>query len=452
MATGSAYVIRARRAILPEGERAASVLVQDGRIARIGAYDDLPAGADVVDVGDHVLLPGLVDSHVHVNEPGRTEWEGFETATRAAVAGGVTTIVDMPLNSLPPTTDVTSLERKRAAAERQAHCDVGFWGGAVPGNADALFHLHAAGALGFKAFLCDSGVPEFPPLEPEAFEAALERVAALGSVLLVHAEDPHLLVAPSGEATAHDTWLRSRPAQAEIDAIAWLIELSRTTAGRVHVVHLSASGAIEELARAKDEGVPITVETCPHYLVLEAERVPEGSTLCKCAPPIRGRANRDALWRGLEAGVIDAIVSDHSPSPPEGKKLETGDFLGAWGGIASLGLGLPLVWTEAEARGLPLTAIVRWMCEGPAAIAGLAGRKGAIAPGADADFAIFDPAFERTLEAGALAFRHKVSPYLGRRVTGVVRRTILRGETVYDAGTWGEPRGTLLTRAQAFAR
>jgi allantoinase len=453
MIANALRVVRSRRAILPDGERAAAIHVVDGRITAVRDYDDVPPGAEVIDAGPHVLLPGLVDSHVHENEPGRTEWEGFATATRAAVAGGVTTIVDMPLNSLPPTTDVSALEKKRVAAERGVSCDVGFWGGAVPGNTDDLFPLHAAGVFGFKAFLCDSGVPEFPPLEMEEIDATLERIAALRSVLLVHAENPDALRSPAEDVRRHATWLASRPPAAEEEAIGWLIELARVHGGRVHVVHLSAAGALPAIARARESGVPISVETCPHYLVLEAEEIPEGATLCKCAPPIREGANREALWQGLLDGTIDAIVSDHSPSPPEGKRLESGDFVGAWGGIASLGLGLPLVWTELERRAISLEAIALWMCEGPAAIAGLEGKKGRIAEGYDADFAIFDPDFERTLEAGALNFRHKVSPYLGRRVKGVVRRTILRGETVYEGGAWSDtPRGTLLTRAHTFAR
>ncbi len=443
-------VVRSQRVFFADGERAASVHVRDGRIEAIREYDDVPASARVLDAGDDALLPGLVDSHVHVNEPGRTEWEGFETATRAAVSGGVTTIVDMPLNSLPPTTTVVALAAKRSAAQGKVACDVAFWGGAVPGNAKELFGLHAAGALGFKAFLCDSGVPEFPPLEAEGVEDALARIQALGSVLLVHAEDPERLVPAGSDGTRHDTWLRSRPAGAEDDAIAWLIDLAQRSGGRVHVVHLSSSSALPELERARRAGVPVTVETCPHYLVLEAEAIPDGATLCKCAPPIRGKRNRDLLWDGLAMGTIDAVVSDHSPSPPEGKRLESGDFLGAWGGIASLGLGLPLVWTEARRRGVELATVVRWMSAGPARIAGLAAKKGAIEVGKDADFALFDPAFERTLEASALAFRHRVSPYVGRNLAGRVRTTVLRGAIVYREGVWADPpKGALLTRAEA---
>lgn len=445
-------VFRAQRAILPDGERPASVHVTGGRIRAVRAFDDVPYGAEVVDAGPCVLMPGLLDSHVHVNEPGRTAWEGFATATRAALSGGVTTIVDMPLNSLPPTTDVAALTAKRRAAEGRVACDVAFWGGAIPGNARELAPLHAAGALGFKAFLCDSGVPEFPPLDADGVEDALARVAALGSVLLVHAEDPAVLLAPGADATRHDTWLRSRPGAAEDDAIAWLIDVSRRTKARVHVVHLSSAGALPELARARADGVPITVETCPHYLVLASEGILDGATLCKCAPPIRDEDNRERLWKALLDGTIDAVVSDHSPSPPEGKMLDRGDFLGAWGGIASLGLGLSLVWTEAVKRGIPLASVVAWMATGPARIAGLTGRKGAIAEGYDADLVLFDPDAERTIEAGSLAFRHRLTPYLGWRVRGRVRRTVLRGETAYEAGQCTDPpRGELLVRAHAYA-
>ncbi|MHA6617968.1 allantoinase AllB [Pseudonocardia sp. DLS-67] len=431
-------VIRAPRAVLGGAERPAAVLVSGERVEAVLPYDMPLDAEDVILADDEVLLPGLVDTHVHVNEPGRTEWEGFATATRAAAAGGVTTIVDMPLNSLPPTVDAAALQTKRAAAAGQCAVDVGFWGGAIPGNTGELGKLHADGVFGVKCFLLDSGVPEFPPLSADGLRAALEAVAEFDGLLIAHAEDGHAIRPASGRRYAD--FVASRPPAAEDGAIATLLRLARETGARVHVVHLSAASALPQLAAARADGVAVSVETCPHYLALTAEEVPDGDTRFKCCPPVREAANRDALWRGLADGVIDMVVSDHSPSPPALKHLETGDFGTAWGGIASLQVGLPVVWTEARRRGHGLADVVEWMAHAPAARVGLA-RKGRIAAGADADLVVFAPDAPYTV--GELHHRHAVTPYTGRELTGEVRRTWLRGAPVDDT-----PRGRLLRRGE----
>ena len=398
---------------------------------------------DITLPDDEVLLPGLVDTHVHVNEPGRTHWEGFATATAAAAAGGVTTVIDMPLNSIPPTTDVAALAAKRQAAAGQCAVDVGFWGGAVPANAADRPALHEAGVFGFKCFLVDSGVPEFPPLGGDALEAAMRQVAELGSLLVVHAEDAARISAAQGPpGPGYAAFLRSRPPAAEVAAIVRLTRLASVTGARVHVLHLSSADPVPLLASAQADGVPITAETCPHYLALTAEQVGAGQTEFKCCPPIRGVRNRERLWAALEAGVIGCVVSDHSPCPPELKQLGNGDFGAAWGGISSVQLGLPVVWTHARERGLGLADVVRWMSASPAGLAGLAGRKGGIAAGKDADLIAFAPDESFVVEPDRLLTRHRLTPYAGQELSGVVRGTWLRGVPVRA----GRPRGRLLTR------
>ncbi|HEV7709725.1 MAG TPA: allantoinase AllB [Asanoa sp.] len=426
-------VIRSSRVVLADGTVGpASVVVRDGRIASVAAG----AAAADVDLGDLVLMPGLVDTHVHVNEPGRTEWEGFATATRAALAGGVTTIVDMPLNSLPPTVSAAALAEKRAAAAGQCHVDVGFWGGAIPGNAGDLADLHAAGVFGFKAFLADSGVPEFPPVSPAQLRAAMAAVSAL---FIVHAEDPaRLRSAPPS--LRYADFMDSRPGAAECAAVGAALDAAEATGSRVHILHVSDAAAAGVVAAGRARGVRVTAETCPHYLTLDADEIPDGATEFKCCPPIRGAANRSSLWSALAAGDIDIVVSDHSPSTPA---LKQGDFGSAWGGIASLQLGLPLVWTGALARGHGIADVVHWMSTGPADLVGLAG-KGRIAVGADADLVAFDPSATFTVDPAALHHRHPVSPYAGRQLTGVVRRVWLGGAEVSPADP---PRGRLLRRA-----
>lgn len=435
-------VLRSRRVLTPDGERPAAVLVGGPTVAGVAAYDvEVPGARSLLLGDDEVLLPGLVDTHVHVNEPGRTDWEGFASATRAAAAGGVTTIIDMPLNSIPPTTSVAALDIKRVAAVGRCSVDVGFWGGAVPGNAAELPRLLAAGAFGAKAFLAPSGVPEFPACPPEALAAAAAALRPVDGLLLVHAEDPAGLREPA-PGRAYAGLLAARPAAAEVAAVAQLVALAQLTGVRVHVVHLSAADALPLLAAAKKDGVPVSAETCPHYLTLAAEEIPDGATAAKCCPPIRSAANRDLLWAGLVDGTIDAVVSDHSPSPPELKAFDTGDFAAAWGGIASLQLGLPVVWTAARRRGIGLGEVVSWMSTGPARLAGLTG-KGRIAPGMAADFAVFAPEQEWTVDPTRLAHRHPITPYAGRRITGMVRATWLGGRPVE-----GPPRGRLLRRGE----
>jgi allantoinase len=437
-------LVRAARAVVGGVERPASVRIRDGVIAEVGAYDaDAGAAEEVVLAADEVLLPGLVDTHVHVNEPGRTDWEGFASATRAAAAGGVTTIIDMPLNSIPPTTTVAALEEKRAAAEGQAWVDVGFWGGAVPDNLADLARLHEAGVYGFKCFLLDSGVEEFPHLSPDRLAAAMAETARLGSLMVVHAEDADE-IADCAHGTAYSGFLESRPDRAEERAIAMVVETTRATGGRAHIVHLSASGAVPTLHAARADGVDVTVETCPHYLHLDAAAIPDGATQFKCCPPIRDAANRDALWRALADGDIDLVVSDHSPCTAELKRGDTGDFADAWGGIASLQLGLPVVWTSARERGVPLTDVVRWMATAPTRRVGVAG-KGELAVGYDADLCVFAPDERWVVDPARLHHKNPVSAYAGRTLTGTVRRTWLRGAPI---DVEADPRGRLLRRGE----
>ncbi|MEU9135787.1 allantoinase AllB [Streptomyces sp. NPDC048404] len=438
-------VLRSTRVITPEGTRAASVAVAAGKITAVLPYDaDVPSGARSQDVGDDVLLPGLVDTHVHVNDPGRTEWEGFWTATRAAAAGGITTLIDMPLNSLPPTTTVGHLRTKRDVARSKAHVDVGFWGGALPGNVEDLRPLHDAGVFGFKAFLSPSGVEEFPELDQDQLARSLTEIAGFGGLLIVHAEDPlRLAAAPQKGGRKYADFLASRPRDAEDTAVRNLVTQAARLDARVHVLHLSSSDALPLIAAAKADGVRITVETCPHYLTLTAEEVPDGAGEFKCCPPIREAANQDLLWQALADGTIDCVVTDHSPSTAD---LKTDDFATAWGGISSLQLSLSAVWTEARGRGHDLEDVVRWMSSSTARLAGLGGRKGAIAAGHDADFAVFAPDETFTVDPAALQHRNRVTAYAGKTLSGVVKSTWLRGERVFAEGGFTERTGQLLVR------
>jgi allantoinase len=438
-------VIRGRRVVTPDGELPRDIGVRLGVVAAIGPYGALAAPRTLALAADEALLPGLVDTHVHVNEPGRTEWEGFASVTRAAAAGGVTTLVDMPLNSIPPTVDVDALEIKRKAASGQCHVDVGFWGGAVPGNTAELRPLHEAGAFGFKCFLLHSGVDEFSPLDGVGLELAMREISGFGGLLLVHAEDAHAVeTAPLPDGRSYASFLRSRPRAAENRAIAQVLDLARRTDCRVHILHLSSAEALPAIAAARADGVRVTVETCPHYLTFAAEEIPDGATEYKCCPPIRESANRDLLWDGLRDGLIDLVVSDHSPSTIDLKQLDTGDFGAAWGGISSVQLGLPAVWTDARGRGFALSDVVRWMSEAPARQAGL-DRKGGIAVGKDADFCVLAPDESFVVDPDRLHHKNSLTPYAGRTLAGVIRSTWLRGEPV---DLTAAPRGRFLTRGE----
>jgi allantoinase len=429
-------ILRSRRVVAPDGVREATIHIDGERIERIGDYAD-PAD---VDYGDLVIMPGLVDTHVHVNEPGRTEWEGFDTATRAAAAGGVTTIVDMPLNSIPPTTSVEALRAKVEAMRGKCWVDVGLWGGAVPDNASQLQPMLREGALGFKCFLVDSGVAEFGFLDPLGLEAALRELRGTGAPLLVHAELPQHIGSAAG--ASYRAYMNSRPAQAEDAAIDAVHDAVKRTGARAHIVHVSSAAALRTILKARDRRVSLTAETTPHYLHFEAEKIPDGAPQYKCAPPIRDHANREQLWRGIGDELLTGIVSDHSPCTPELKHLNDGNVERAWGGISSLQFGLPIIWSSGR---LTLERIARLMCEGPASIAGI--RKGAIKPGYDADLVVWSPEESFRVTPDIVQHRHKITPYAGEELRGVVKSTYLRGQKVWQDGrTIGSPSGKWIRR------
>ena len=434
----SEWTIRSRRVVLPEEISPATIRVRNGAIQAVEPYK---LAADE-DAGDLVIMPGLVDTHVHMNEPGRTEWGGFASVTRDAAAGGITTVIDMPLNSIPPTTSVKAFDAKVTAANGQCYVDVGFWGGAVPDNGEELNSLFDAGCFGFKCFLSPSGVEEFPALNKQELREVMCQLSRLQARLLVHAELPEFIQCPPA-GRSYMGYMNSRPKAAEDAAIELLLQLSRETGCAVHVVHLSSADSLQQLRVARAQGVRVTVETCPHYLALCGEEIPEGATECKCAPPIRESANCEGLWDGLREGVIDMIVSDHSPCPLHMKNLANGDFETAWGGIASVHLTLPVLWSEASRRGFTERDVVRWMSTAPADMAGLSGRKGRISPGNDADMVVWDPSEEFTVDPSLLKFRQSLTPYSGRRLRGVVKATYVRGREVLSATT---PGGALLKR------
>jgi len=441
-------VIRAPRVVTGDGEAAHSIAILDGRIVSVGPADaKLNAAREVVLEADVVVLPGIVDSHVHVCEPGNADWEGFATATKAAAAGGITTLVDMPIDSVPATVTAEALEAKRAAAKDQAHVDLAFWGGAIPGNLSEIRPLRESGVCGFKCFLIDPGMPDFPPLDASAMEQALAVARDLDAPLLVHAEIADAAGIPPLNSRKYRDYLASRPRWMENVAVAQVIEAARRTGGHAHVVHLSSSDAVASIAAARRDGVRVTAETCPHYLTLAAEEIPDGATAFKCSPPIREGSNRDALWSGLEQGVIDCVVSDHSPCTVAMKELTSGNFGAAWGGIASLQLSLPIVWTEARRRNHTLVDLARWMAEAPARLAGLR-QKGKIAPRFDADFCVLAPDESLVVDPDRLYHRNKITPYAGRKLMGVVRETWLRGEPM----DLREPRGQLIDAGDAVRR
>ena len=451
-------VVRGTRVFTPVGERPAAVHVDRARgtIVAVTEPEAAPAGVEVIDAGNACLLPGLVDTHVHINDPGRTDWEGFETATRAAAAGGVTTLVDMPLNSIPPTTTLEGLKAKVRALEAKAHVDVALCGGLVPSNPKALAGLFAEGVLAFKCFLAESGVDEFSHVHEDELREGMKALARIGAPLFVHAELPEPL--SEGEKAAmgldprrYATYLASRPRRAEDAAVELVLRVARETGARAHIVHLSSSDALGLVRRARDEKTSLTVETCPHYLTFTAEEIPDGATEYKCAPPIRERNNREKLWDALREGLVDQVVTDHSPSTATLKCSGSGDFMKAWGGISSLQLGLAAVWTEARARGRTVRDLVEWMSAAPARLAGIHGRKGAIAAGFDADLVIWDPDAAFTVDASTLEHRNKLTPYHAQKLQGTTLRTILRGTTIYERGRTGgafaQRRGRWLRRS-----
>jgi allantoinase len=446
--------IRGRRVLFQNELIPASIYVKGGRIAAVTSFEETPSDCEIVKAGeDSVVMPGLVDSHVHVNEPGRTEWEGFATATRAAAAGGVTAIVDMPLNCIPATTTLDALNAKLAAARGKLMVDAAFWGGVVPGNTAELSKLWDAGVVGFKCFLVHSGVDEFPNVTESDLRIAMPELARLGAMLIVHAEVPGPIdqaccQSPGDLADrSYETFLHSRPRAAENEAVDLMIRMSRDTGCRIHIVHHSSADALATLRAAKAAGAPLTVETCPHYLHFAAEDIPDGATEFKCCPPIRERANREQLWEALRDGTIDMVVSDHSPCPPDLKVREQGDFMKAWGGISSLQLRLPVMWTEASARGCTINQVAEWLCAAPARQVGLAPAKGSISIGGDADIVIWNPDREFLVAPEVIQHRHKLTPYAGETLRGIVEKTFLRGQMVYDGAEFTRiPSGEVLLR------
>ncbi|MEJ7740501.1 MAG: allantoinase AllB [Chitinophagaceae bacterium] len=426
-------VIKSRNTVMPDGVKMAYVLIKDGLIADVVSESTIEAGPDVIDIGDNMLLPGLIDPHVHINEPGRTDWEGFDTATKAAIAGGITTLADMPLNASPVTVTVPAFEVKLAAAKNQLHANCGFWGGIVPGNENNIGGLMSRGVLGFKAFLTHSGIDDFPNVTETDLHKVMPVMAGFNLPLLVHCElsTPQQ---PAPDVFSYQDYLASRPADWEDNAIALMIRLCGEYRCPVHIVHLSSAGSISQIIRAKEQGLPLTVETAQHYLYFNAEDIPDGKTVFKCAPPIRDKANNQQLWEALEQGYIDFVATDHSPAPPNLKELESGNFTKAWGGISSLQFSLPALWTVARKNHADITCLIRWLSEGPARLMGLQNSKGKIAKGYDADLVVFNPAKTFTVLPEIIFHKHKITPYLHRELYGVVEQTYLSGVKVFDNG------------------
>lgn len=448
----SSLILRSTRVVAPDGVRPAAIEVREGRIVALHDHDAAPLGLPVHEAHDAVIAPGLVDSHVHVNEPGRSEWEGFATATAAAAAGGVTTLADMPLNSVPATVSRRALGSKRAVAQGQCAVDVAFLAGVVPGPSFEWQPLLDAGVVGFKCFMVPSGVEEFGAVSEDDLDRALPLLARMHATLMVHAEWPAALLHAPLSTRSYTEWAASRPASSEAKAIEVVTTLAERHGARVHIVHVSSAEGCRVIAEARARGVRVTAETCPHYLTFTASDVPEGATVFKCAPPLRTSGDRDALWAALADGTLSQVVSDHSPCPPALKALESGDFSQAWGGIASLQLGLPAVWTLARERGVSLAMLSQWMSTNPATLLGLGNRKGSIAPGRDADFVVWTPESTFTVDAAALLQKHPLTPYAGRTLAGVVHATYLGGVRIYTPGTGVTSRlGRLLYREVVLA-
>ncbi len=426
-------VIKSKRIITPAGENKGIVIIKDGII--IDVVESLDNESECIDIEDKILMPGVVDPHVHINEPGRTDWEGFDTATKAALAGGITTLVDMPLNSSPITTTANAFHRKLAATKGQLHTNCGFWGGVIPGNETEIEQLLDIGVLGFKAFLTHSGIDEFPNVTEDDLRKAMPIIAKNNLPLLVHCE----LTSPfstcgEGLGMRYQNYLHSRPRKWEDDAIALMIRLCEEYNCHVHIVHLSSSGSIEQIAKAKQKGLPLTVETGQHYLYFNSEEIKDGQTQFKCAPPIREKENNDKLWKALKDGIIDLVATDHSPSTPNLKELQSGNFMKAWGGIASLQFALPVLWSAAKKNNCTLNDLAKWLCENPAKLIGKEKNKGKIAKGYDADLIIWDDEKTFVVTEDIIQHKHKITPYLNEELSGVIEQTYLSGEKVFDTG------------------
>ncbi|MEO6732206.1 MAG: allantoinase AllB [Ferruginibacter sp.] len=427
-------VIHSNRVVLPGGTQEAFVVVENGIITDVNT--SLPDGNayELIELYDQLLMPGVIDPHVHINEPGRTDWEGFDTATKAAIAGGITTVVDMPLNSSPVTTTVTAFDQKLSAAQNKLHTNVGFWGGIIPGNENEIEGLIERGVLGFKAFLTHSGIDEFPNATEEDLRKAMPLIAKKGLPLLVHCELTDNVQRSGEEVRSYFNYLGTRPKIWEDNAIEMMIRLCEEFDCRVHIVHLSSADSLEQIQRAKEKGLPITVETGQHYVYFNAEQINDGETQFKCAPPIREKENNDMLWKALQSSIIDLVATDHSPSTPALKELESGDFLKAWGGIASLQFALPVLWTAARQRNIPFDKIVQWLCEHPAKLIGKSSSKGKIEKGYDADLVALSEEKMFYVKEDIIQHKHKITPYLHEQLFGVIEQTYVGGVKVYDSG------------------
>lgn len=439
--------LKSKNTITPEGKTEALVLIRDGRIADLAPIET-EVSCEVIDLQDKALMPGVIDTHVHINEPGRTDWEGFDTATKAAIAGGLTTLIDMPLNSAPVTTTVANFEEKLAVARQNLHTNCGFWGGVIPGNEKEIEPLIQKGILGFKAFLTHSGIDDFPNATEADLRKVMPILASHNLPLLVHCElSEENDNWRKNDKRSYQNYLASRPKKWEDDAVALMIRLCEEFNCRTHIVHLSSANSLEQIAAAKAKGLPLTVETGQHYLFFNAEAIPDGQTQYKCAPPIREKENNDQLWEALKTGLIDFVATDHSPAPPDLKQLRSGDFTTAWGGIASLQFALPVLWTAAKKRGLQFNYIARWLSENPSKLAGLENQKGKIAKGFDADLVVLDPEKTFTVTEAGTYHKHKISPYNGLELNGVIEQTYLSGKKVFDNGTF-----TQLNQGQIILR
>ena len=431
--------IKSKRVITPQGIKEAIVIIQDEKILDVVAELPIDFDGTIEDVGNSVIMPGLIDCHVHINEPGRTDWEGFDTATKAAAAGGIASLIEMPLNASPVTTTAENFKIKLDAAENKLHVNCGFWGGVVPDNYDDLEALLQSGVFGLKAFLTHSGIDDFPNTNAEHLRKALLLLKKYNKPLLVHCEldaenrDSILL---EQNPRSYQAYLKSRPKAWENNAVKLMIDLCRETNSHVHLVHISSSEALPLIRAAKEEGLPLTAETCPQYLFFNAEDIADGATAFKCAPPIREKENNEKLWEALKDGTLDFIVTDHSPASPELKEIESGNFKKAWGGIAGLQFLLPVVWTAAKERGFSLEQISKLLCGNIANFLRINSSKGKLQKNFDADITIWNPEQKFIVEPSMIQHRHKITPYLNLELTGVIEQTFVNGNKVFDKGNF----------------